>query len=66
MSRMQGKVALISGGAEGIGGATGRRIVAEGGVVLPLIADNQSVGNARRAVALAQAAQTTQHRGAAA
>lgn len=31
---MEGKVALISGGAEGIGGATGRRIVAEGGSVV--------------------------------
>jgi 3alpha(or 20beta)-hydroxysteroid dehydrogenase len=31
---MQGKVALISGGAEGIGGATARRIVAEGGSVV--------------------------------
>ncbi|WP_116969720.1 SDR family NAD(P)-dependent oxidoreductase, partial [Blastomonas sp. UPD001] len=31
---MQGKVALISGGAEGIGGATGRRIVEEGGSVV--------------------------------
>ena len=34
MGMMQGKVALISGGAEGIGGATGRRIVAEGGSVV--------------------------------
>ncbi|MGQ3178631.1 MAG: SDR family NAD(P)-dependent oxidoreductase [Blastomonas fulva] len=34
MGLMQGKVALISGGAEGIGGATGRRIVAEGGSVV--------------------------------
>jgi len=31
---MQGKVALVSGGAEGIGGATGRRIVEEGGSVV--------------------------------
>ncbi|GGB53364.1 3-alpha-hydroxysteroid dehydrogenase [Blastomonas aquatica] len=34
MGMMQGKVALISGGAEGIGAATGRRIVAEGGSVV--------------------------------
>ncbi len=34
MGRMDGKVALISGGAEGIGGATGRMIVAEGGSVM--------------------------------
>ena len=36
---MQGKVALVSGGAEGIGGATGRRIVEEGGSVV--LADGQ-------------------------
>lgn len=34
MGRMQGKVALISGGAEGIGAAIGRMIVAEGGSVM--------------------------------
>lgn len=34
MSRMQGKVALISGGAEGIGAAVARLIVAEGGSVM--------------------------------
>lgn len=34
MGMMQGKVALISGGAEGIGGATGRRIIEEGGSVV--------------------------------
>lgn len=34
MGRMTGKVALISGGAEGIGGTLGRMIVAEGGSVM--------------------------------
>ena len=34
MSRMQGKVALVSGGAEGIGAAVARLIVAEGGRVM--------------------------------
>jgi 3alpha(or 20beta)-hydroxysteroid dehydrogenase len=34
MSRMLGKVALISGGAEGIGAAVARLIVAEGGSVM--------------------------------
>jgi 3alpha(or 20beta)-hydroxysteroid dehydrogenase len=34
MGRMSGKVALISGGAEGIGGVLGRMIVAEGGSVM--------------------------------
>ena len=34
MGRMTGKVALISGGAEGIGGTRGRLIVAEGGSVM--------------------------------
>lgn len=34
MGRMSGKVALISGGAEGIGGTLGRLIVAEGGSVM--------------------------------
>jgi NAD(P)-dependent dehydrogenase (short-subunit alcohol dehydrogenase family) len=34
VGRMTGKVALISGGAEGIGGVLGRMIVAEGGRVM--------------------------------
>ncbi|MGH6787816.1 MAG: SDR family NAD(P)-dependent oxidoreductase [Novosphingobium sp.] len=34
MGRMTGKVALISGGAEGLGAAAGRLIVAEGGSVM--------------------------------
>ena len=34
MGRMTGKVALIAGGAEGIGGVLGRMIVAEGGSVM--------------------------------
>ncbi len=34
MGRMAGKVALISGGAEGIGGTVARMIVAEGGSVM--------------------------------
>lgn len=34
MGRMNGKVALISGGAEGLGAAIGRMIVAEGGSVM--------------------------------
>jgi NAD(P)-dependent dehydrogenase (short-subunit alcohol dehydrogenase family) len=34
MGRMSGKVALISGGAEGIGGTLGRMVVAEGGSVM--------------------------------
>ena len=34
MSRMQGKVALVSGGAEGIGAAVARLFVAEGGSVM--------------------------------
>lgn len=34
MSRMHGKVALISGGAEGIGAAVARLIIAEGGSVM--------------------------------
>jgi len=34
MDRMQGKVALVTGGAEGIGGMVGRMIVAEGGKVM--------------------------------
>ena len=33
-TRMQGKVALVSGGAEGIGAAVARLIVAEGGSVM--------------------------------
>lgn len=77
---LDGLVALVTGGASGMGLEHARlmasrgarvaitdvsglaleqaqeRIVAEGGVVLPLIADNQSVGNARRAVADAERA----------
>lgn len=34
MTRMQGKVALISGGAEGIGAAVAREIIAQGGSVM--------------------------------
>ncbi len=34
MGRMSGKVALVTGGAEGIGAAVGRLIVAEGGSVM--------------------------------
>lgn len=34
MSRMQGKVALITGGAEGIGATVGRMIVEEGGQIM--------------------------------
>lgn len=34
MNRMQGKVALVSGGAEGIGAAVAKLIVAEGGSVM--------------------------------
>ena len=34
MSRMQGKVALITGGAEGIGATVGRMIIEEGGQVM--------------------------------
>jgi 3alpha(or 20beta)-hydroxysteroid dehydrogenase len=34
MGRMTGKVSLVTGGAEGIGAAVGRRIVAEGGSVM--------------------------------
>ena len=34
MGRMDGKVALITGGAEGIGAAIGRLIVADGGSVM--------------------------------
>ena len=34
MGMMDGKVALISGGAEGIGGTAGRRFVEEGGSVM--------------------------------
>ena len=34
MGRMTGKVALVSGGAEGIGAAVARLIVAEGGSVM--------------------------------
>ena len=34
MGRMSGKVSLVSGGAEGIGGVLGRMIVAEGGSVM--------------------------------
>lgn len=34
MGKMEGKVALVTGGAEGIGAAVGRMIVAEGGKVL--------------------------------
>ena len=50
MGLMQGKVALISGGAEGIGGATARRIVDEGGsVVLGDIQHRQGQGAGRRA-----------------
>ena len=77
---LDGLVALVTGGASGMGlahaclmAARGARvaitdvsglaleeaqarIVGDGGIVLPLIADNQSVGNARRAVADAERA----------
>lgn len=48
MNKMQGKVALISGGAEGIGGAVARLIIAEGGSVM--LGDVQT----EKAAALAQ------------
>ncbi|MCW2249460.1 3-oxoacyl-[acyl-carrier protein] reductase [Azospirillum fermentarium] len=77
---LSGLVALVTGGASGMGLAHARLMAArgarvaitdvsglaleearaliagEGGVALPLIADNQSVGNARRAVADAERA----------
>jgi len=34
MGMMDGKVALISGGAEGIGGTAGQRVIEEGGSVM--------------------------------
>ena len=34
MGRMDGKVALITGGAEGLGAAIGKLIVADGGSVM--------------------------------
>lgn len=50
MANMQGKVALISGGAEGIGGEIGRQFVASGGSVM--LADVQADKAAAHAASL--------------
>jgi 3alpha(or 20beta)-hydroxysteroid dehydrogenase len=57
MPNMQGKVALISGGAEGIGGDIGRQFVAAGGRVM--LADIQSEKAAAHAQSLGNAAAST-------
>lgn len=54
---MHGKVALISGGAEGIGAAAGRLIVAEGGAVL--LADVQTDKAAALAAEMGERAAST-------
>jgi 3alpha(or 20beta)-hydroxysteroid dehydrogenase len=54
MVDMAGKVALISGGAEGIGGSVGRLFVATGGSVM--LADLQAEKAAAHAAALGQSA----------
>jgi len=58
MGRMTGKVALVSGGAEGIGAALGRLIVAEGGGVM--LADLQIDKAKALATELGSAAEAVQ------
>ena len=50
MGRVQGKVALISGGASGLGLASGRRLAEEGATVI--LADVDVAGGERAAAAI--------------
>ena len=51
MNRVEGKVALITGGGAGIGAATGELICAEGGMVMLVDANADALASTMRTIA---------------
>ena len=51
MNRVEGKVALITGGGSGIGAATGELVCAEGGMVMLVDANADALARTMKAIA---------------
>ena len=51
MHRVEGKVALITGGGSGIGAATGELVCAEGGMVMLVDANADALARTMKAIA---------------
>ena len=51
MSRLSGQVAIVTGGAQGIGGATSRRLAEEGASVLVADVDMDTANSTAAAIA---------------
>ena len=51
MNRVEGKVALITGGGSGIGAATGELVCAEGGMVVLVDANADALASTMKAIA---------------